>query len=331
MRLSAARTGEWLAFSYLDFLDFERQSRSFEAMASVRHQGANVTGPAEPEYVHTLQVLHGFFSVLGVNPMLGRAFHADDDHRGAAPVAIIGYSLWQQRFGGRKDVLGRALLMNGTAYTVIGVAPAGFRYDGERQVFVPIGEIDDVVLRTRDFHPGIRVVARLKRGVTLQQANLECKIIGERLAREYSSTDAALTFAAEPLKQEVIGDAASTLFLLAGAVGLVLLIACANVANLFLTRSLSRAREFSIRAALGARRGRLVRQLLTESLLLSFAGGAISLTFALQGTHWALLQLPEWLPRTNEVSFDSRILLFTLAVSALAGILFGLAPALRQQ
>jgi predicted permease len=325
------RTGERFAFSYLDFLDFQRQNRSFEAIAAIRHQGANLTGPGEPEYVHTAQISHGFFSVLGVNPIRGRTFRADEDHLGAAPVAIIGYSLWQQRFGGRENVLGQSLVLNGKAYTVIGVIPAGFRYDGERQIFVPIGQIDDVVLRTRDFHPGIRAVARLNPEVTLQQANSEAKLIGQRLAREYPATDAEMSFGAEPLKQTIIGDVAPTLFLLAGAVGLVLLIACANVANLFLTRSLSRVREFSIRAALGAGRGRLIRQLLTESLLLSFVGGAVGLLLAAEGTHWALLHLPDWLPRTSEVSFDFRILLFTLVTSVLTGIVFGLVPALRQQ
>ncbi len=325
------RTGESLAFSYLDFLDFQRQNRSFEAIAAIRHQGANLTGPGEPEYVHTAQISHGFFSVLGVNPVRGRTFRADDDRLGAAPVAIIGYSLWQQRFGGRENALGQSLVLNGKAYAVIGVIPAGFRYDGERQIFVPIGQIDDVVLRTRDFHPGIRAVARLNPQVTLQQANSEAKLIGHRLAREYPAIDAEMSFGVEPLKQTVIGEVAPTLFLLAGAVGLVLLIACANVANLFLTRSLSRVREFSIRAALGAGRGRLIRQLLTESLLLSFVGGAVGLLLAAEGTHWALLHLPDWLPRTSEVSFDFRILLFTLFVSVLTGILFGLVPAFRRQ
>ncbi|MBV8810808.1 MAG: ABC transporter permease [Acidobacteriaceae bacterium] len=326
------RTGEPLAFSYLDFLDFQRQTRSFETIAAARHQGANLTDPGEPEYVHTLQVSHGFFSVLGVNLEVGRTFRADEDRQGAASVVIIGHSVWQQRFGGRHDVLGQILVLNGKAYTVVGVAPAGFRYDnGERQIFVPIGQLDDVVLRTREFHPGIRAVARLKQGITLQQANSEANVIGQRLAREYPTPDGEMTFRAEPLKQYVIGDVAPTLFLLAGAVGLVLLIACANVANLFLTRSLSRVREFSVRAALGASRRRLIRQLLVESLLLSFAGGAVGWILALQGTHWALLHLPDWLPRSNEVSFDFRILLFTLVISALTGIVFGIVPALRQQ
>ncbi len=324
-------SGENFAFSYPDFLDVQRASTSFQSIAAYRNSGLNVTSPGEPAYVHSRQVSAGFLAVLGVNPVLGREFRPEEDQRDAAPVAMIGYSLWQERFGGNPKAIGARLMGSGNAYTIIGILPANFRFNGDRQVLTPIGQNDTIATQKRDMYSGIEAVARLKPGVTVDRANSELKAIGIRLAREYPETNSRMTFGAEPLKRQVIGDIGPTLFLLAGAVGLVLLIACANVANLFLARSLSRTREFSIRAALGAGRGRMVRQLLTESVLLGLIGGTAGVLLAGAATGWALRHLPDWLPRTQDVHVDGRVLLFAVAISVITGIIFGLVPAIRDR
>ncbi len=324
-------SGENFAFSYPDFLDVQRGSNSFQSIAAYRNSGVNVTSPGEPAYISSRQISAGFLSVLGIKPILGREFRPEEDRRNGAPVAMIGYALWHERFGGSPKAIGATLTAGGRSYTVVGVLPADFRFNGYRQVFTPIGQNDTIATQQRDMYSGIEAVARLKPGVTLERANSELKAIGWRLAREYPETNTRMTFGAEPLKKQVIGDVGSTLFLLAGAVGLVLLIACANVANLFLARSLSRTREFSIRAALGAGRGRMVRQLLTESILLSLIGGIGGVLLATAGTGWALHRLPDWLPRAQDISLDGRVLLFAVIVSVITGIVFGLAPAIRQR
>ncbi len=324
--------GRRIAFSYLDFLDCKRASQSLEGIAAYRDYGVNVTSPGEAEYLHAQEISAGFLSTLGIKLFLGREFNSEEDRRGAAPVAMIGYSLWQERFAGSGNAIGARLVASGKGYTIVGILPADFHFFLEEgQVLTPIGQDDTIAMQNRDFHSGGYAIARLKLGVTIGRANSELKAIGRRLAREYPDTNRNMTFGTEPLKQEVVGDIGSTLFLLAGAVALVLLIACANVANLFLARSLSRSREFAIRAALGAGRVRLIRQLLTESVLLSVAGGSVGLGIAGGATHWALKKLPFWVPRTDEISLDTPVLVFTLLAAVLTGIAFGIAPALRQQ
>ncbi len=322
--------GLW-SFSYPEYLDCARQSRGFQSIAAWRNRGANLSAPGEPEFLTIRQVSASFLQVLGVQPILGRSFTAEEDQRGAAPVAIIDYSLWQQRFGGRREAIGSRLVLNGNGYTVVGVLPAGFRFFGDRHIFTPIGQNDEIGMQKRDMHDGIQAIARLELRVDLQRANAELRVTGQRLAQAYPATDGDFIFRAIPLKEQIVGNAGSTLFLLGGAVGFVLLIACVNVANLFLARSVSRERELALRAALGAGRWRLIRQLLTESLLLSFAGGAAGLLIAAAGTRWAVAHLPGWLPRTDEISIAGRVLLFTLGLSVLSGIVFGIAPAFRQQ
>ncbi|HXE05160.1 MAG TPA: ABC transporter permease, partial [Bryobacteraceae bacterium] len=320
-----------LTFSYPDFLDCARENPAFQSLAAYRNSGANLTAPGNPEYISLRQVSTAFFPILGVKPLLGRTFSAEEDRPGAAPAAMIGYSLWRQRFGGRADAIGSRLVLNGKSYTVLGVLPQSFQFLEDRQIFTAIGADLGAIMSGGDLHPGIQAIGRLKPGVTFEQASSEMDLIGDRLAREYPKTDAGRTIAAKPLKQGIVGDVRPTLLLLAGAVGLVLLIACANVANLFLARSLSRTREFAIRTALGAGRRRLIRQLLTESILLSLAGGAAGFALAAAGTHWALALLPDWLPRADEISLDLRVLLFTLAASVFTGIVFGLAPTIRRR
>ncbi len=325
------RTGGNFAFSYPDFLDVQRAVKSFQGIAAYRNSGLNITSPGEPAYINSRQVSAGFLSVLGIKPVLGREFRPEEDQRNAAPVAMIGYSLWQERFGGNAKAIGATLVAGGRGYTVVGILPANFRFNGERPMLTPIGQNDTISTQKRDMYSGTEAVGRLKPGVTVERANAELKAIGWRLAREYPDTNSRTTFGAEPLKKQVVGDIGPTLFLLAGAVGLVLLIACANVANLFLARSLSRTREFAIRAAIGAGQGRLLRQLLTESVLLGLIGGIAGVLLAAATTGWSLRHLPDWLPRTDDVRLDGRVLLFAVAISILTGIIFGLVPAMRQR
>ena len=325
------RTGESWTFSYPAYLDCARQSSSFQSIAAWRNRGANLTSPGEPEFLAARMVSSSFLDVLGVDLLLGRNFTTAEDQRGAAPVAIIDYTLWRDRFGARPNAVGMRMVLNGKGYTVIGVLRAGFRFFDNRSILTPIGQNEDFLMQRRDAHSGIQLIARLKPQTELATANAELRVIGERLGRAYPETDASLTFRAISLKQQIVGNIGRTLLLLAVAVGLVLLIACVNVANLFLARSVSREREFSVRAALGASRSRLVSQLLTESLLLSFIGGAIGVLIAAVGTGWAIAHLPQWLPRTNEISIDVRVLLFSLGAAILSGVAFGIALGFSQR
>jgi predicted permease len=325
------RTGEYWSFSYPDYLDCARQNKSFEHIAAWRNQGANLTAPGEPEFLFIRMVSAHFLDVLGVNPILGRNFTTEEDKHGAAPVAIINYSLWQQRFGGRRDTIGKQIVMNARPYTVIGVLPPHFRFLDEHAVLTSLGQNNDSFIQNRDLHTGIQAIARLKPGVELATANSELQVIGNRLARAYPDTNSKMTFRAIPLKEQIVGDVDRTLFLLGGAVCLVLLIACVNVANLFLARSVERQREFAVRTALGAGRVRIVSQLLTESLLLSLLGGAAGLAIAAGGTRWAIAHLPNWLPRTDDIVIDWRVLLFSLGISILSGVAFGVAPGLQRR
>lgn len=324
------RTGEFETFSYPDYLDCARGNRVFENIAAWRNRGANVTKPGEPEFLRTRMVSASFLNVFQVRPILGRNFSEEEDQLGRPPVAIIDYSLWQQRFGGRRDAIGSSIVLNGKGYAVIGVLPAGFRFFDHRMVLTLIGQNEEFLMQRRELHTGIEAIARLKPDTGLAQANAQLRVVAQHLAMAYPKSDADMAFRVIPLKDEIVGDTGQTLWLMGGAVGLVLLIACVNVANLFLARSVSREREFAVRAALGASRGRLIRQLLTESLLLSLLGGTVGLLIAVGGTSWAIVHLPQWLPRTDEIFVDARVLLFSLGASVLSGVAFGMAPGFQQ-
>lgn len=313
--------------AYPDFLDCRRESRSLE-MAAALYNGGTVSEPGEPEYVDLREISSDLFSVVRVNLAQGRAFLPDEDRTGAAPVMILGHSFWQRHFAGRPDALGASVVFDQKRYTVVGIAPAGFRmYGDEADVYAPLGQDTAGYVRSRGAHP-VHVLARLRPGATLGQAQAELTLIGRHLAEQYADTNANRGFVAQPLRPEV-GDVRSTLWLLLGAVTLVLLIACANVASLLLARAVSRERELAMRVALGATRGRLVRQCLTESAILGLSGGVLGILFAGLGIRPFLTFWPGTLPRAEEVQLDWHVLLFALAASLLSGLLFGLAPALR--
>ncbi len=313
--------------AYPDFLDCRRESRSLE-MAAALYNGGTVSKPGEPEYVDLREISSDLFSVVRVNLAQGRAFLPDEDRTGAAPVMILGHSFWQRHFAGRPDALGASVVFDQKRYTVVGIAPAGFRmYGDEADVYTPLGQDTAGYVRSRGAHP-VHVLARLRPGATLGQAQAELTLIGRHLAEQYADTNANRGFVAQPLRPEV-GDVRSTLWLLLGAVTLVLLVACANVASLLLARAVSRERELAMRMALGATRGRLVRQCLTESAILGLSGGVLGILFAGLGIRPFLTFWPGTLPRTEEVQLDWHVLLFALAASLSSGLLFGLAPALR--
>jgi predicted permease len=313
--------------AYPDFLDCERESRSLMLAGSL-FDGGTISGSGLPEYVDLQEITSNLFSVLRVDLVQGRAFLPEEDRTGAAPVMILGYSFWQRHFAGRPDVLGTSLSLDDKLYTVVGIAPSGFRMrDSEPDVMTPLGQDTAKFLQSRGAHP-IGVVARLQPGATLAAAQAELSLIGRHLAEQYKDTNADRSFVVRPLRPNV-GKIGSTLWLLLGAVGLVLLIACTNVASLLLARAISRERELAMRVALGASRGRLVRQCLTESAVLGLSGGVLGVGLAASGFQRFVALWPGTLPRVEEVQLDWRVLAFALLVSLLSGFLFGLAPALR--
>lgn len=319
--------GNW-DLAYLNFLDCKRESRSL-TMAAWRFGGGTISAPGEADFVPGRQFSANLFSVLGIHLYRGRAFLPDEDRPNAAPVAIVSYRLWQSRFAGKPDAIGARLVFNGKAYTVVGIAPRGFELTGDADIFTPIGQNTSLPMRNREMHPGLRAIGRLRSGVTLAQAQAELALIGRRLAEQYPKANGGRIIQAEPLRQEIVGDVRPTLWLLLGSVSLVLLIACVNVASLLLARAVSRERELAMRAALGAGRGRLIRQCLTESAVLALAGGALGVAVAAAGARPFVTFWPGSLPRAEEIHLDWRVLLFAFSASLLSGLLFGLAPALR--
>jgi predicted permease len=324
----ATQFGNLWSLAYPNFLDCKNQTHSL-AMAAWRYSGGTISGPGDPEYVDGFQISAELFPVLGVSIKNGRAFLPEEDRLESAPVIIISDGLWRRRFGRRADAIGKPIVYDEKTYSVVGIAPPGFRLNGdEADVFTPLSQDASPVLQNRERHAGINVVARLQPGVTISQARSELALTGLNLAAQYPKSNAGRTFIAEPLRPDV-GDVSSTLWLLLGAVSLVLLIACANVANLLLARAVSREREFAMRVALGASRSRVVLQCLTESALLGLVGGALGIALAAIGIRPFVTFWPGSLPRAEEVHLDWHVLLFALAVSLFSGILFGLAPALR--
>jgi len=317
--------------TYLNFLDWQRQTQTFSSMAMYRNQDYNFIATGEAaERLSGYMISAGFFSTLGVNTILGRTFRPDDDHPGAGPVVILDGGFWQGRFGSSPDIIGKSLTLNGASYTIVGVIPSSFSFYGQRRdVYTPIGQWTDPSFRDRRIDMSARSIGRLKTGVTLAHAKADMDDVARNLAAAYPDADKNVSITLIPMKQDIVGNVQPFLVLLLAAVGFLLLIACANVANLLLARSMARSREFAIRTALGASHMRVIRQLLTESVLLAGLGGALGLLLAFWGLKAVLDTLPGTSPRASEVSLDSPVLLFTLGVSLFAGVLFGLAPALK--
>lgn len=324
---------EYGSISFPNFQDWRKDNHSFSAMAIARGYSFSLTGMGPAEQLDGQFMTSGFFESLGINPILGRTFTQAEELPGAAPVVVISEGLWRQKFDASPGVLGRSILLEGKSYTIIGVIPASFHLSvwslQDRDVYVPIGQWKLPALTVRGAGLGIRGIARLKPGVSLEQANADMQRVSANLAAAYPDVDKGTNAKLSPLKEEMVGNVRPFLLVLLAAVGFVLLIACVNVASLMLARSTGRMREFALRAALGASRQRVVRQLLTESLMLSIAAGALGLLLAVWGTHVGLKFLPTNLPRTEEIGLDFRVLLFTFGISLLAGTLFGLVPALR--
>ena len=324
------------SISYPNFVDWRRMNTTFSSIAAYRSTGFNLAGQGEPERLHGEMVSAGFFEILGVKPLLGRTFTADEDRLGANPTVMITEGLWKRKFGGARDIIGKRLLLEGESRTVIGVVPSSFHLQMQNfqrggpanEVYVPVGEYNEPLFYSkRGSGWGLDAIGRLKPGVTMEQAREDMERVSRDLAAAYPDIDSDKRAYLLPLKEEMIGELGPILWVLLGAVAFVLLIACVNVANLLLARSTARQHEFAVRIALGAGQTRVVRQLLTESVLLGLIGGALGLLLAKFGTIAALAAMPRTLPRAEEIGLDYRVLFFTLVISVLAGIVFGLAPA----
>src|ERR1700678_882588 len=331
-------TEDW--FSTAQYFDIKTEHHGFEDVAIAIGGNENLTGDGAPERVGTIYVSSNLLPMLGVEPARGRLFVSTEDADGSAGTAILGYGMWVRRYGSDPRVIGKSLTINGKTYQVIGILPRSFSLPREvlptlggaeqAEILLPLPLAPDAA-QNRD-HEDYNIIGKLKKGVALQQAQAEMDTITAGLRRDHPTNyppNGGLTFGIVPLSEQVVGDSRGALFVLLFAVAFVLLIACANVANLQLSRALARQKEIAVRMAIGASRMRVARQLLTESVLLSLCGGALGVLLALASLKWVRILGPRSVPRLDAISIDGRVLLFALFISLISGTIFGLAPALR--
>jgi putative ABC transport system permease protein len=321
-------TSQLSTMSPPNFLDVRAQNRTLTDMAAVNTRGYTVTGAGAPVRVDGAEVSASFFDVLRVKAILGRGFRAEENQSGHHRVVVLSHAFWLQRFGGRSDVVGRTITLNSAPHTIVGVAPAGFSYPEDRALWVPFEHDESFRVSNRGAWY-LDVIGRLKPGVTATDAARDVEGLARRLARQYPKSNTDLDITVTPLHGWIVGDTRMSLLLLLGAVGFVLLIACANVANLTLARAAAREGELAVRTALGAGRARLIRQLLTESVLLSLAGGLCGLLLAWWASDALIGLQPAGIPRLGEVGIDSTVIGFSAIVAIATGLLFGSVPAFQ--
>lgn len=311
-----------------NYIDWRDQSHSFQAMAAADYWTPNLTGMDSPEHIRGLRVTQNLLPMLGVDPLLGRLFVAGEDQKGAEHEVILSFGLWQRRFAGDANVLGKMITLDGEGYAIVGVMPAGFKFAPFWATHAELWAPNAFGQRVHDRGGNsLRIFARLDQGVGLDQARAEIATITARLEKQYPGTNRSVVVT--PLKEMVVGKVETPLLVLLGAVGFVLLIACANVAHMLLARAAARQKEIAVRTAMGASRSRVIRQFLTESLLLAGAGSSAGLLLALWGTRALVALSPADIPRVDTVTMDSRVVLFLIGITVLTSVAFGLAPALQ--